>query len=427
MPSLTHLFGLSRATRPSLLVSCHGEALAGDNTPRRLLTFGIACPALLMLLTSLAGTGVGCGSTAQGSPDGGQDDAAGGSDTGSVDSAGDAASCPPEVDFDTDQHNCGACKHDCLGGECSAGVCQPIQVGSYAFNLGPAEPTDLAIAVDVTNVYLVHKSTSPTPIVRMSIASGATSVFATAQLLDSRPLVAGGNLLYSELGDGLTGLLMQRSLTAPTSPTTWSTSVQGDVVYAADDTGVFYADSSGNIMRAPFGGAAGPFLALWQMYGAGAAALSATADRLIVFAVAQPDGGQQEVQLYAMAKSGGAPSLLTSFPGYLGGLADDGGAYWIDSFQRSLMQASTTAPGTPQALVPAKQLAKAYALDARAFFWLAYDQDGSYELRSWDRTSQLAHDVPVVGDIAQIADIAIDRLAVYWVTYAGVVYRVARN
>lgn len=39
---------------------------------------------------------------------------------------------PPtcEADIETDRHNCGACGHDCLGGECDAGECQPYQVSS---------------------------------------------------------------------------------------------------------------------------------------------------------------------------------------------------------------------------------------------------------------------------------------------------------
>jgi hypothetical protein len=102
------------------------------------------------------------------------------------------------------------------------------------------------------------------------------------------------------------------------------------------------------------------------------------------------------------------------------------------------MQASTTTPGAPAALTPTKQNAKAFALDQQAVFWLAFDQTGSYwdgqvnvpersyELRWWDRTAHTAHDVPMSGDLAQIADIAMDHAAFYWVTYAGVVYRVAR-
>lgn len=34
--------------------------------------------------------------------------------------------------FQTDPNNCGACGHDCLGGGCSAGACQPVLIGTIA-------------------------------------------------------------------------------------------------------------------------------------------------------------------------------------------------------------------------------------------------------------------------------------------------------
>lgn len=48
----------------------------------------------------------------------------------------DAATC--EADLASDAKNCGACGHDCLGGACTAGVCQPFVVGVGLS--GPANP-----------------------------------------------------------------------------------------------------------------------------------------------------------------------------------------------------------------------------------------------------------------------------------------------
>lgn len=57
----------------------------------------------------------------------------------------DGPRCDP-ARVDQDAHHCGVCNHDCLGGACIAGVCQPWVLADSA---GP--PTD--IAVDATYVY----------------------------------------------------------------------------------------------------------------------------------------------------------------------------------------------------------------------------------------------------------------------------------
>jgi hypothetical protein len=57
------------------------------------------------------------------------------------------------VDASSDVANCGSCGHDCQGGGCLAGRCQPV---TLATNL--QEP--VGIAVDATSLEL-NTSTSP--------------------------------------------------------------------------------------------------------------------------------------------------------------------------------------------------------------------------------------------------------------------------
>lgn len=57
-----------------------------------------------------------------------------------------------DVDADNDAANCGACGHDCLGGECSDGACEPV---SLIFNSEIS-----AIAADEENVYYSTSSGS---------------------------------------------------------------------------------------------------------------------------------------------------------------------------------------------------------------------------------------------------------------------------
>jgi hypothetical protein len=71
-----------------------------------------------------------------------------------------SATCPSQCcsggcsDSTSDPENCGSCGHDCAGGLCSAGVCQPAAVG------GPADGSDLAgpIAVDSEWIYATTSS-----------------------------------------------------------------------------------------------------------------------------------------------------------------------------------------------------------------------------------------------------------------------------
>jgi hypothetical protein len=53
----------------------------------------------------------------------------------------DGATC---VSSETDPKNCGRCGHDCQGGSCAGGVCQPVRLESAA---------GCAIALDATRVY----------------------------------------------------------------------------------------------------------------------------------------------------------------------------------------------------------------------------------------------------------------------------------
>ncbi|MBX3205900.1 MAG: hypothetical protein KF764_12575 [Labilithrix sp.] len=58
----------------------------------------------------------------------------------------------PCVDVATNAKHCGSCFHDCLGGSCSGGVCQPFQ-------LATDESGPFAIAVDATHVYWTNRTT----------------------------------------------------------------------------------------------------------------------------------------------------------------------------------------------------------------------------------------------------------------------------
>ena len=78
---------------------------------------------------------------------------------------GGGSSC---VDVQSDPKNCGVCGHDCLGGQCLAGVCQPVQlagglstsaaVDHRPFSLGPS---DVVWKQDPNKILQVSKAGGP--------------------------------------------------------------------------------------------------------------------------------------------------------------------------------------------------------------------------------------------------------------------------
>ncbi len=69
----------------------------------------------------------------------------------------------PCVDVASNPKHCGACFHDCLGGQCIAGMCQPVE-------LATDESGPYAIAVDATHVYWSNRATGD--LWRVPIAGG---------------------------------------------------------------------------------------------------------------------------------------------------------------------------------------------------------------------------------------------------------------
>ena len=132
----------------------------------------VACNALIGTrdLELASGDDGGGGTTLDGSmpptdsgngqnPDGGQqpdtgnvtsgDDGGSGGDgnvTTGDDGGGNPDTGPCNANVSTDTHNCGRCGHDCLTGDCDAGVCQPVAVAK-------AQGSPFGIAVDSTYVY----------------------------------------------------------------------------------------------------------------------------------------------------------------------------------------------------------------------------------------------------------------------------------
>ena len=92
----------------------------------RTLATGLMVGVLSLLGCSSFGSGGADENVSSPSTDGGPDD--GGPDGAVGPITDDGSSTPPACsqDLSTDAKNCGRCSHDCLGGTCAQGLCQPV-------------------------------------------------------------------------------------------------------------------------------------------------------------------------------------------------------------------------------------------------------------------------------------------------------------
>lgn len=141
--------------------------------------------AIVPFVFSLASVGIACGTFGADPSTPGPGDAGPSSDGSSSGADGSTEAAPPcnPAQTATDPHHCGACGHDCLGGECAGGVCQPVIL---AQSPGDAPIFDVALLADrvvwATNdepqsggpnhgFYVCPKTGCPTP--PQNLADGA--------------------------------------------------------------------------------------------------------------------------------------------------------------------------------------------------------------------------------------------------------------
>jgi hypothetical protein len=135
-------------------------------------------------------------------------------------------------DIQSDKLNCGACGHDCMGGACTAGVCEPVSLGAMG-----GQP--LAVATFAGDVYW---GTGNGEIFRVPQDGGAIeSLYASGGTIQSIAITVNG--LYFTNGNRVT-------LLKPGGGTTWSSiSYPETNAVAADASYVAWTATGANIVR----------------------------------------------------------------------------------------------------------------------------------------------------------------------------------
>jgi hypothetical protein len=151
-------------------------------------------------------------------------------------------------DMQTDPLNCGTCGHDCLGGACTVGECQPVVL--YTGVSGGAY-----VAVDATSVYLFDGGQSNAVVGRIPINGGTFEVLDTGLQGPIAIASNGAQLFYSgRVAEGAGFGRVWRTDLVSTNSAVAITNLDIPWELALDATHVYFADRNrGGIWRASLG------------------------------------------------------------------------------------------------------------------------------------------------------------------------------
>lgn len=340
----------------------------------------------------------------------------------------DAGSCGG-ADLLTDPLNCGSCGHDCVGGTCTAGVCDAVTMA-----VGLDVP--LSLAVDATHVYLVDINAN---LVQRQVKDGSAPLETIAAGLNApRGTCVDATYVYfvdyiSTPGSTLGGTAWRvvKDGSAP-AEVLGTFPFGGPIALAADDTSLYVLAAPGYaIHRFPkAGGAPTTVVASWP-----SPLLSLAVDSTDLYVTGTSPDGVIPGSLSRLAKDGTGPvTIVDSQPPPLLPIrvvvaGDDVYVAWwnidafpdsaaIDRVSKTTGVVTTIAGGEGVVDLAADALGAAWVNpDFPASVWAV----GPTDVAGSERASGYAY----------VKAVAVDATAIYWVTQRvgminGVLYRVAR-
>ena len=373
----TSLDGLSDGCPPGRS-SCDGDAANGCEADTR---GGLA---------SCGGCGLTCASSPNSDPVCAEGACALLCDAGFADCNEDVADgC--ESDPATDASHCGACNHDCQGGECEDGRCQPITIWSGPMEDPPLRATGIAVGPDglywsvsdaimaanldgsgarelapavgplriATDGVFVYWSNSNGIVMKVPTSGGPDTEVASA---DGRDLRAAGGFVYYVDAAGDPGTRrISRARADGGEVIDLATGEDMPWGLAIDATHVYWTgDADGSIKKAPLDGS-GPTTWLGEGFG-GSYSIAVAAETVFWSAgsIGQvpTDGG--EASALAPDQSQGCVA------------ADETFVYWTGFGDKSIKKAPVGG-GDPITLATIEGSPDVIALSETAIYWTVYD------------------------------------------------------
>jgi hypothetical protein len=293
-----------------------------------------------------------------------------------------------EVDLSSDDKNCGACGHDCLGGACAGSVCQP-------FALATGESYPWALAIDGSNVYW---TTLGGAIRTVAKTGGTPTSLATGQGYPYGIAVDGANAYWANTTSGVVESCAKGGCSS--TPTALATN-QGYVYgIATDGKNVYWAQyqQNGELRKCAVGGCSDtPTTLVSATYGYQVATdgtdvfftqngakkcsvngcSSATTLGSVGWGGITVDGtnaywmGNNDVLECAKGGCGGSPTVLGS--GYASGVAvDSTDVYWTGAGTGTVSRCAITGCSSPTVLTSGQAYPEGIAVDATYVYFANY-------------------------------------------------------
>lgn len=304
------------------------------------------------------------------------------------------------VDTQTDGSNCGACGHDCQGGDCRAGRCQPIL-------LATKQDSPRTLLLDSANVYV---SSAPT-------GEGSSAGFVTAVPLGGGTATRIATGLFTpdsfaitptEMYIGDTDLL-RVPITGGT-PTPLGTGAAGVGPVVVDASNVYFAAYGKNlaqIKKMPLAG--GAATAIGEAH-QGFYSLAIDSTNVYSATQASSNGSIQAVPL-----NGGPEIVIAEHQATVHSIVSDGtSVYWSNSEANGSVMMAPASGGAATTLASTAGTPAGLALDAKNLYYTDY-QLGTINKVPLDKSAPSV----IVSGLEAPEPIAVDQTCIYWASNDG--------